>query len=383
MKQEWNVIVIGAGPAGSVVACELASAGIADILLVDKAKFPRRKVCGCCLNAAALHQLDESGLAAPSQLLDRGVPLNRLDVHLYGRTIAVDLPRGLAISREALDQMLVLQAVTRGVTFRDDCSAHVTQQSHDYCHVQLGHFEERNEPIKARLVIAADGLGGTALQKLPQFELDIYPGSKVGVGTRVTAPSAVPAGFGRNTIYMACAAQGYAGVVALEDGSFDVAAALDVRGLRADHNTGSLVHQIMEEAGLPVIPGLAQMRWRGTRPLTCKRKDVASRRIFVVGDSASYVEPFTGEGIAWALAGARALAPVAAAAVRGGWTDLLAAQWRYLHRNLIRKRQATSKLAAFALRRTRAVGAVSHFLETAPFVLSPLVHSVNAPIEVH
>jgi flavin-dependent dehydrogenase len=52
--KSWNAIIIGAGPAGAMAACELAAAG--DVLLVDKAAFPRAKVCGCCLNGAALDQ---------------------------------------------------------------------------------------------------------------------------------------------------------------------------------------------------------------------------------------------------------------------------------------------------------------------------------------
>lgn len=376
MSKIWNVIIIGAGPAGSMLACELASAGVSDIFLLDKAVFPRQKVCGCCLNAAALDQLQQAGLLEPMSLLDQGVPLRSLHVYLKGRQVAIDLPPGMAISRESFDQMLVLQAVRRGVTFRDGCPALVGTQTDGY---RLVHMEAA-ETLTARVVIAADGLGGTSLQGLPEFGVEVYPRSKVGVGTRV---SVVPAAYVRNTIFMSCAVEGYAGVVALEDGTFDVAAALDVGTLRAaNHDVGGTVQKIMRESGLPVIEALDETRWRGTRPLTCRRKDVASCRIFVVGDSAAYVEPFTGEGIAWALAGARALAPIVRKCVREGWSDLLSAQWRYLHRRIIHDRQSTSKLAAFALRNTGAVGIMSRLLESAPFVLNPLVDRVNAPIEV-
>jgi flavin-dependent dehydrogenase len=385
MNKNWNVVIIGAGPAGSMLACELASIGVSDILLLDKAVFPRQKVCGCCLNAAALDQLEQAGLLGPMSLLDHGVPLHSLHVYLSGRRVAINLPAGLAISRESFDQLLVLQAVRRGVTFRDGCAARVGTLTDGYRLVHLAAGDDANLPtaaetLTARVVIAADGLGGTSLQGFSEFSLDVYPHSKVGVGTRV---SAVPAGYIRNTVFMSCANHGYAGIVALEDGTCDVAAALDVDLLRdANHDIGGTVQKIMREAGLPIIEALNETRWRGTRPLTCKRKDVASCRIFVVGDSAAYVEPFTGEGIAWALAGARALTPIVRKCVREGWDDLLSAQWRYMHRRIVRDRQATSKLAAFALRNTRSVGVVSRLLEGAPFVLHPLVARVNAPIEV-
>ena len=52
----WDAVVVGAGPAGSMAALGLARAGAA-VLLVDRATFPRPKVCGCCLNGAALAAL--------------------------------------------------------------------------------------------------------------------------------------------------------------------------------------------------------------------------------------------------------------------------------------------------------------------------------------
>src|SRR5438132_14182323 len=57
----WDVVVIGAGPAGAMAARQLARMG-KSVLLVDKAYFPRWKVCGCCLNAGALATLRAAGL---------------------------------------------------------------------------------------------------------------------------------------------------------------------------------------------------------------------------------------------------------------------------------------------------------------------------------
>ena len=57
----WDVVVVGAGPAGSMAALEIARRG-RSVLLVDKASFPRYKVCGCCLNARALSLLELADL---------------------------------------------------------------------------------------------------------------------------------------------------------------------------------------------------------------------------------------------------------------------------------------------------------------------------------
>jgi flavin-dependent dehydrogenase len=61
IKSTWEVVVIGAGPAGSIAARECAKQGLRT-LLVDKAAFPRPKVCGCCLNANAMATLERLGL---------------------------------------------------------------------------------------------------------------------------------------------------------------------------------------------------------------------------------------------------------------------------------------------------------------------------------
>ena len=57
----WDILIIGAGPAGAVAARQLALAGL-DVLLVDRKAFPRRKVCGGCLNERALAGLARAGV---------------------------------------------------------------------------------------------------------------------------------------------------------------------------------------------------------------------------------------------------------------------------------------------------------------------------------
>src|SRR5260370_12473887 len=74
--RSWEVVIIGAGPAGAIAAHQLARLG-KSVLLVDKVLFPRWKVCGCCLNAGALatlHAADLGRLAAQC----RAVPLQNL-----------------------------------------------------------------------------------------------------------------------------------------------------------------------------------------------------------------------------------------------------------------------------------------------------------------
>src|SRR5262245_7358632 len=104
----WDVLIVGAGPAGSLAAHELARRGVRT-LLVDRARFPRYKVCGSCLSAAGLRELAATGLGSLPALRD-APRLRSLRVHTRGHAAEIPIPAGAAISRRALDSALVREA---------------------------------------------------------------------------------------------------------------------------------------------------------------------------------------------------------------------------------------------------------------------------------
>src|SRR5262245_24742421 len=111
----WDVIVVGAGVAGGISAYGLARRGFA-VLLVDKATFPRWKVCGCCLNPAAQSVLADIGLGElPEQC--GAPPLRVMRLGVRGRHADITLPGWKTLSRELLDATLVEAAVKAGAAF--------------------------------------------------------------------------------------------------------------------------------------------------------------------------------------------------------------------------------------------------------------------------
>ena len=75
----WDAVVIGAGPAGTMAACSIGDRGLS-VLLIDRQTFPRKKVCGGCLSAAAIELLAQSGLlSSPIEQMER------CDRKIYGR----------------------------------------------------------------------------------------------------------------------------------------------------------------------------------------------------------------------------------------------------------------------------------------------------------
>ena len=175
---------------------------------------------------------------------------------------------------------------------------------------------------------------------------------------------------------MTCGAGGYAGLVRLEDGRLDVAAAFDAARLRADGGPGRAAARLVREAGWPAPDWLAELSWRGTPALTRRRTAHRRGRVFVLGDAAGYVEPFTGEGMAWALASGVAVAPLAARAVER-WRPELARRWETLHRRVVARRQAVCRVAAAVLRRPGSPACSFASSPAPPALASPVVRYLN------
>jgi flavin-dependent dehydrogenase len=363
----WDVLVIGAGPAGSLVARELARPGNR-VLLVDKDAFPRWKVCGCCLNARALGVLQDVGLADLPQRCG-AVPLRRAYVGSRSCGANVPLPAGVALSREVFDAALIEAATTSGVAFLPRTRAALAKSHAGHRLVGL-HQTERQVRVPARLVLVASGLGGNVLAEEPGFDLEEMRCSRFGAGAVVAM---APAFYETGTIFMACGAGGYVGLVRLEDGRLDVGAAFDAALVRGAGGLGHAAARILAEVGWPAIPDLV---WRGTPRLTRHRKRLAAGRLFVVGDAAGYVEPFTGEGMAWALAGAAALAPLAAHAV-ADWQDAFIQMWADRYHRTVTRRQSVCRITAATLRHPHLARAVIRVLASFPGLARPFVRHLN------
>ena len=371
----WDVVVVGAGPAGSVAAGQMARLG-ASVLLIDKSPFPRTKVCGCCINRAALATLEKIGLGdLPRQLGAR--PIHEIQLFAPRSRSRVPLPAGVALCRRTFDMALVEQAVASGASFEDQTGAVlVSGQAGPVRRLLLRRPSDRSQTVEAKLIVAADGLAGTLLSNEPGMSVRIGRKSRMGISAIIDSP---PDFYRPGTIYMACGRRGYVGLVCLAAGRLDMAAAVDPEYLKRSGGPAPALRCILRQVHLPAASQMASTRWRGTPLLTRRRRRVAGHRLFVLGDAAGYVEPFTGEGIAWALASAFALAPLAAQGVRQ-WDDSLITRWTTLHRNLIGRRQRSCRLVTRLLRQPALTSTMVRALSIWPHLARPVIHSINIPI---
>lgn len=337
---DTDVCVVGAGPAGSTAALLLAERGLR-VTLVDRASFPRGKVCGSCLNGAALSYLQDVGLGdLPARVGARRLRLLRIQGH--GREAVVPLSAGYAVSRETLDAALVEAAQHRGVAFLPGTTATLGALDGDAWTVDL-RTAEGSRTLRAAVVVSADGLGGSFLARHAAFTPRVSRRSKIGLGLQIQAPdAALPAGEIRMILFRG----GYAGLVRLENGLLDVAAAVNPEAFQGESPDALLEGIVRREGGIAEFTVVDRLK--GTPPLTRRRPAVSGTRLFVAGDAAAYVEPFTGEGIAWAMGSARLLAPLAAAACRR-WDPGLAAAWSRRLATGLGSRHRFSRAVAFTL----------------------------------
>ena len=370
-RDVWDVVVVGAGLSGSIAAREAARRG-SRVLLVEKASFPRRKVCGCFLNANALAnlaQLNLTSLLAESHAPSvRGVFLSAGTRQAY-----LPLPTGAALSRAWLDAQLAREAAAAGASLLLRTEAHLVGVDGDRCKLRLTQGDADVE-IVSRIVVAADGLAGRLARETRDCVQTVNPHSRIGVSA---AMARAPEGYQPGTIQMVVGREGYIGALQVEDGHMELAAAIDPGAIKR-WGPGEAVQRILQDSPLPALQGVCELEWQGTTPLSRYTSPPAGRRIFFIGDAAGYIEPFTGEGMAWAIASGAAVADIAHQAARC-YSDDLPRQWIQRRERLLRGRMRLCQLVTQSLRYQRLTEFNVALLSHLPFLATPVIRWLNRP----
>lgn len=371
VMHSWDVIVIGAGPAGAAAALACARKGL-ETLLLDRKEFPRAKVCGGCLNQAALAQLAELGLdALPLEL--GALPVNRLRLASNRTEAVIELPGGMALSRRILDAGLVRAAIKAGAQFLPHTLALDAGLSSSHRVLQLKSGNYRGE-ARTRMVIAADGLGGKFTGGLPTIASVTGHDAFIGLGAIVDEQEGYPAGV----IHMATHRHGYVGLVRVEDGLLNLAGALDPRWLHRVGSPADAIGRVLAGVGWPIPSELATARLHGTPSLSTFRSPVANERVLLVGDAAGYWEPFTGEGMAWALLGGRAAAALAGSPSSLDDGHAMATRWCETYDTEVRGRQQICATLTRWLRWPLLVNLGVRVLAVAPILSRGILRRLNA-----
>jgi len=322
-QRMWPVVVVGGGVAGTCVAAGIAARGIG-VLLIDKGRAPRNKTCGCCMNLRAMRGLERLGLLEPVLALNpptlSGMILLRGTAHAR-----IPFPKQgghapIAVSRLALDRVLVASAISRGAHFLGESRVISSRLEGDHRIVRVRASDGQSVVLRAGIVVACDGLG-SALAREAGLDLPQVESGKIGASTILDSAAF---SLATDQITMATGNAGYVGVVALEDGRWNVAAAMHADAAKV--GISESVSRLLSDCGI-AGPDLGQIKWT-----TCPRlgREVSkpwAERLLLAGDSSGYIEPITGEGMAWAVAAAESAAAIAAEPWRDASGKAYARAW--------------------------------------------------------
>lgn len=331
MRSEADVVVIGAGIAGSSMAYTLAKNGW-DVVLLDKEKYPRHKACGEFLSPEARTTLRRLALEEDVRALNPA-PIDAVRIHSErGGLLEIPLPgQAWGVSRYALDATLQDAAAKAGVRLQTSCAvSRVTPAKHGY-RIAVTHETDHRE-LLARVAI---GAGGRRAVPSHRSSADSGGRTYVGIKSHYASSDRTP------VVDLYFFRGGYVGISPVEGDRLNVAALVTSSALQS-LGASSALERIVEGA-CKNVPALKK-RLAGatplietrsaTSPVIVRRKPTAWSDIPCIGDSLAVIPPFCGDGMSMALRSTELCAPLADACIRGACTE---DEWRRLYTERIER----------------------------------------------
>ena len=321
-----DVIVVGAGPSGATTAYYLAQAGV-NVLLLEKARFPREKVCGDGLTPRAVKALISMGVDVSPEagwLRNKG-----LRVIGAGLRLELDWPEldafpgyGLVRPRADFDEILAHRAQAAGAKLLEEVT--VTGPLLDERTGKIAGVSARSEgttkTYRARVVVAADGNSSRLAVAMGLHKRDDRP-LGVAVRTYYTSPRHAD-DYLESWLDLWDGAKllpGYGWIFGMGDGTSNVGLGL-LNTSRAFGNTdyrallGRWLKSMPDEWGFVEENRTEPVRGAAL-PMGFNRTPAYYKGMLLAGDAAGMVNPFNGEGIAYAMESGEILARVIAQAL--------------------------------------------------------------------
>jgi len=332
---DYDAIVIGAGPAGSSVSTLLAQSG-QRVLLLEKSRFPREKLCGEFISPECLAFFERLGvrdrmLAAHPQMITKMVLFapNGRRIEMPVNWLADGEAQALGLSRARMDAILLERAREMGVEVREGFHVAPRLERHAEWSVIEGHADDLHiERFTSRLVIDASGrnplfaVTPSQTRRARLFACKVHLRGITGLG---------------ETGEMFFFRDGYGGLTDIEDGRSNLCFITTETTLRAAKGD----RQALLEATLltnpaaraRLHPAIVDGEWLGTGPIFYGRQPSVPG-VLAIGDAGAFIDPFTGSGILLALTSAELAAQAINEAFAAGQPAPVMIERRYhtLHR---------------------------------------------------
>jgi menaquinone-9 beta-reductase len=352
----FDVAIIGGGPAGSSCAAFCALAGLRTVVL-EREKFPREKVCGDCLNPSCWPVLERLELGQRVRNLPHSILNSVAFIAIDGREVILDLPSGanceISVKRSLFDDLLLRRARELGANVHEQTTV-IGLTRNDEWKIETA----SGQTFHARILIGADGRNSTIAHLC-----NLLPSpARERVALQAHIPR--PRDFG-NRIALQFLPEGYSGQAPVNESELNLC-------LVGTPPTISTLRKWAErQFHLP-----ANQAWRTITPLTRSPVSSSHENLFFTGDAARVVEPFTGEGIYYALRSGELAANAIARIIRGDDRTPVLKEFRRAYAEMYRDRLWINRLSRAAVLRPRLGSLFVHIARINPSILKLLTAKI-------
>ena len=313
-KHDLPIVIAGAGPAGSTLAIRLCRLGF-PVVLVERYKFPRAKLCGEFISPECLSHFDELGVL--DEMLAAGGD-QILETKFYetrGRSVTVpsrwldSAGFALSLSRARMDEILLNAARQNGADVRDETPAVglINDESGAVSGVKIKNADGRIVEVRATMVVDATGRARVLSRFVEKHSSKQAPKPKF-IGLKVhLSEASVPRGVCEIYAFRG----GYAGLSNVEDGKSNLCL-IARSALMKDSDADAIFAQLKKQnarAAETLHHARPAHDWLAVSvPSIGSNSPPTIKGLFTVGDSAAFVDPFTGSGMLLAMQSAKLFA---------------------------------------------------------------------------
>lgn len=313
----YDVVIAGAGPAGTSAAIHLAQRG-ARVLLAEQKKFPRAKLCGEFISPECLNHFEQLGVATQMNAAGGACLTETVFYSRSGRSVSVpsewfgNQNAALGLSRAEMDHRLLVRAREAGVEVLEETLASgVLRDGERVTGMRLKSGDVPRD-VTAPLVIDATGRTRALVRR---FEDQTTKSGRQHPSLVAFKAHLEGARVAAGTCEIYFYPGGYGGLSSVENGLSNLCFIASAADVRSCHSDAKAVMQQIVTKNLRAARTLAQARATGewlavTLDSFGRREPVPADGLLMIGDAAAFIDPFTGSGMLMALEGGELAASV-------------------------------------------------------------------------